>query len=237
MPSRHQAFTLNELLVVICIVALLAAMLMPALGQVRLAARKSQFASNLRQLGLAELMYVEDNDGTFTVSSSGLATGGAIHWHDLLRPLLGDPNTQRPLTAGWSKPDQIRRSLFHDPSDKLPRYLVAINDTGNGRTPANNFGLAGRRIASIRRPSDLMMLGPGASYGFLNSLWDNGTTRIVPLAWFAPGTTYTSAQFLRYNRTAPFLYADGHAASVAAAELDAEFTRLTTDQSPFFGMR
>ena len=58
---RHRAFTLIELLVVISIIALLIALLLPALGQSRTSARISICGSNLRQLGVANESYFIDN--------------------------------------------------------------------------------------------------------------------------------------------------------------------------------
>ena len=60
--SRRTGFTLIELLVVIAIIALLLAILMPALNYVRKQARSSACQSNLRQLGLAMSLYALDHD-------------------------------------------------------------------------------------------------------------------------------------------------------------------------------
>jgi prepilin-type N-terminal cleavage/methylation domain-containing protein/prepilin-type processing-associated H-X9-DG protein len=58
---RH-AFTLIELLVVIAIIAILAAILFPVFAQAKLAAKKTQDLSNIKQIGLSTMMYLNDND-------------------------------------------------------------------------------------------------------------------------------------------------------------------------------
>jgi prepilin-type N-terminal cleavage/methylation domain-containing protein len=67
--ARRSAFTLVELLVVIGIIALLIAILLPALGKARLQARRTQDLSNIRQIGIACVAYATENKGAYPLGN------------------------------------------------------------------------------------------------------------------------------------------------------------------------
>ena len=64
-PTARRGFTLIELLVVIAIIAILAAILFPVFAKAREKARQASCASNLKQIGIATMQYVQDNDETY----------------------------------------------------------------------------------------------------------------------------------------------------------------------------
>lgn len=103
---KRRGFTLIELLVVIAIIAILAALLLPALQQAKTKAQQANCLSNLRQWGLAQQMYVNDNRDTLPTDGMGKdedyngGTGPGVlggpddptAWFNLLPPYMGSRN-------------------------------------------------------------------------------------------------------------------------------------------------
>ncbi len=75
-------FTLIELLVVVSVIALLLALLLPAISRARGAAQQSMCASNQRQLGMVFQLYAEEEEGAITPIADD-------YWFDTVRPVVG----------------------------------------------------------------------------------------------------------------------------------------------------
>ncbi len=89
MQNNRRGFTLIELLVVIAIIAILAAILFPVFAQAKEAAKKTSCLSNLKQVGLALMMYANDNDDMHAQAEYGGAGAGPhITWTTVAYPYI-----------------------------------------------------------------------------------------------------------------------------------------------------
>jgi len=143
-------FTLIEFLVFIAIIAILAAILFPVFAKVREKARQTACLSNLKQIGLAEMQYVQDNDETF-IGGIGYGSG----WVTRLQPYIKS-------TGVFTCPDQSQYPLYSIPGVTMYRFSY-IQNSYFGRyqeDPATHI-TPGCPLAAIAAPASTVLLFEG----------------------------------------------------------------------------
>ncbi len=220
-PLRLQSrsgFTLIELLVVIAIIAILAAILFPVFGRARENARRTACLSNMKQVGLGLMQYVQDYD---EMTPKGRPPGGAV-------VNFGEPNAQGAylsLLTPYTKSFQIYACPSAPPNATTARP-TAVSDT-------NFFGngvMMQRNVASVPNTAEIIYIQENwqrTNIAYQRPAFNGNLTTPRYYAWHQWGGTparefYSNVHFEGGN----LLFVDGHA----------KWRRYTSIRSGEFGL-
>ena len=160
-----RGFTLIELLTVIAIIAILAAILIPAVSGVRLQARETAKRSAYRQMYIANNMYAIDNDGMSCLVNDARGGGGSQQWYYLLSPYL-----VKEYKSKWkAREDGIFVDSFYESPNPANKSWTGVGLNAKLRLPVENTqnaywvnenGSEGETLlAAITYPEKRILLG------------------------------------------------------------------------------
>jgi prepilin-type N-terminal cleavage/methylation domain-containing protein len=260
-PRPTTGFTLIELLVVIAIIAILAAILFPVFAQAREKGRQAACLSNLKQVGMAMMQYVQDYDETYP-HNSGLTTTNDypdinfenktfnfnLHWMQQLYPYHkgwgaylcpSDPRPQAPKTVSG-------HSGYRPPAEASYALNSALFQYGQTATVAGSLPQA-----ALVSPASTYVVSESFAlefFGYAGSCSGVGLSRInrvrFALAFNSAdqnacvGGTPDPAKFVgqedlktRHQGGQVIVYADGHAKWSRWQNIKDEFTCANPDKS------
>ena len=223
---KNKGFTLIELLVVIAIIAILAAILFPVFAKAREAARATTCLSNMKQIGTAFMMYLNENDDSLPVmhTSTALAAGdGVAELYASHSPIANQAQLDYVLSAtiyGQLQPYVKSGGLWKCPSDAAVPTTPAI----------------GKRFTSYHfRHFMAAAFAPSYQGGvhFWGRPWTmndfQNAAAIFSFCEMAPFHDYRTVSNLSWNMGVPncwamdckmnFTFLDGHAKSVSIDRL------------------
>lgn len=235
LQHPRNGFTLIELLVVIAILALLMALILPALSKARQKALSMQCVSNLRQLYLANTMYASEWQGRYVPAAYDIndGFGGRHRWHGVRK--TADSNSDfdpaRGPLANYLPDSRVKLCPVFEEFSRRGDVILAF-ESGTGGYGYNDKYLGGTYFANdyltapkvpmlshrVMHPAQTVMFAD-AAFAMTDGLIEYGF--VEPPYFVSPEDPHGNTAFglmspslhFRHNRRCNVVWADGHVTS------------------------
>ncbi len=213
---RLRAFTLIELLVVIAIIAILAAILFPVFARARENARRASCQSNLKQIGLGALQYVQDYDETYSGSFRDNPNTARVSYAEMLQPYIKSTQifTCPSATTGQRLDNDGINNCAANPITCNANISYAYNSITDPNIGNANGDRANNPASAITDPATTILLMDGRN-SFYN-VWRTDETDVkgsfYGSNWNGNNTAGANTQTPtpRHLEGANYLWYDGH---------------------------
>ena len=238
---RKRCFTLIELLVVIAIIAILAGMLLPALGKTKEMAHSTSCQSNLRQLGMGMRVYTQDFNDTYPQLAYTPEGGKQIHWTRMLieggyvSPLIFLCPTAFPkytTSIAYIKtcvqiwPIADTKEVYDRTGDSYP-FAYSTYGLNDWLYPSNLDPIRSLKTSHYPNPSGKFLFGD--TYDRANA----AVGRYVGSAWLGFNSDHVGVISPVHNagRTANFCFMDAHVENMKFSNPLSPYTSLGNDET------
>jgi prepilin-type processing-associated H-X9-DG protein/prepilin-type N-terminal cleavage/methylation domain-containing protein len=204
-------FTVLELLVTIAIMAVVAALLLPALQASKQKARSAQCVDNLHQLGLAAFLYWDDNEWQTFPYLAGATNGGTLYWFGWLKPGPEGTREFNPVT-GPLYPYLQGRGVEICPSLDYSSTLYKYKARGAAFNYGYNLYLGKKSISTsqIEDTSEIVLFADSAQVNDFQAPASPERPLLEEFYYLdASQDDYPNAHF-RHQRRANVVMCDGH---------------------------
>ncbi len=221
-------FTLIELLIVIAIIAILAAMLLPALNRAREHAVELKCLNNKKQTMMAQQTY--GNDYQDYLICEQLEENGAIYWSSKFETLRYSPRGAMQCPSALNKEDEDSRGALH--TFGMENTKLDQNVQGGYLQKVGNYVLRpkvnGVTVGIYLRTA--LMKKPGGSLIYADTWRPNLNRPYVKFARTSEQAEWISGTriVLTHRNRTPVAFADGHAGSYTGLELNSLDYQLET---------
>ncbi len=209
---RRRAFTLIELLVVIAIIAILAAILFPVFAKAREKARQSSCSSNLKQLGVALMQYVQDYDEKL-VDHCGQTSANC--WAVSIYPYVKNAQLWGCPSASGLGTFGLWRDYANGPTHA---FVPALPRSYGWNLMADNLALA-----SITSPAQTLVFADSDGTGYVAPM--HSCIGFTDLGATANCATKYARMQPRHNDGANLVFSDGHTKWYSGQNIIGSFAR------------